>query len=196
MRQRQTQTSIKPALGLTEKIQIILSDCRMSNRDKIDCILVLAQSEIDEKDICLNREKIRQQLLSEILYLFAKIEKNQAIMNNKGYIYKRINLAWTNCREQGWTVPRNFQEQKYDYLENLQKKQVLTTKIETKKEKKKKEDEKKDKRNSGWHTKTWRRYERFYLGHDIEVEKKQKRQPTQLKLPLSGLTPNKNKEVE
>jgi hypothetical protein len=73
---------------------------------------------------------------------------------------------------------------------------VLTTKIETKKEKKKKEDEKKDKRNSGWHTKTWRRYERFYLGHDIEVEKKQKRQPTQLKLPLSGLTPNKNKEVE
>ena len=193
---KQEQTQIRPALTLSEKISIILNSCSMSNKDKIDCIMVLLESEIAEKDICLNWPKIRQQLMSEILYLFQKIEKDQALRHNKGYIYKRISLGWQNCRESGWTVPRNFQEQKYDYLENLQKKQVLTTKIETKKEKKKKEDEKKDKRNSGWHTKTWRRYERFYLGHDIEVEKKQKRQPTQLKLPLSGLTPNKNKEVE
>ena len=194
---KQEQTQIRPALTLTEKIQIILNSCNMNNKDKIDCILILIESEVQEKDICLNWPKIRQQLMSEILYLFSEIEKNQELKNNRGYIFRRVNLAWMNCRESGWTIPRDFQERKCNYLENLQKKQVLTTKIETKKEKKKKEDEKKDKRNkrnSGWHRRTWDRYNRYYLGVDADAKKKRQPQRQRL-LPLSGLTP-RNKEVE
>ena len=117
----------------------------MNNKDKIDCILILIESEVQEKDICLNWPKIRQQLMSEILYLFQKIEKDQALRHNKGYIYKRISLGWQNCRESGWTVPRNFQEQKCNYLENMLKKQVVVTKILTKKKAKEEKKEKKKK---------------------------------------------------
>ena len=188
---KQEQTQIRPALTLTEKIQIILNSCNMNNKDKIDCILILIESEVQEKDICLNWPKIRQQLMSEILYLFSEIEKNQELKNNRGYIFRRVNLAWMNCRESGWAIPRDNQERKCDYLENLKKKQTITTRILTKKEKKKK-----DKRNSGWHTKTWDRYNRYYLGFGVDADTKKKRQPQRQRLlPLSGLTP-RNKEVE
>ena len=176
-------TELRPALSLSEKISIILASS-MQDRDKIDAILVLAESEIVEKDICLNRSKIRQQLLSEILYLFAKIEKNQAIMNNKGYIYKRISLAWQNCREQGWAVPRNYQEKKCDYLENLLKKQAVMCEILTKKKKEEKKKEKKKKRNTGWHKKTWDRYNKFYLGVTSKSKKKPAREK-QGRLPIN-----------
>ena len=174
----QKSTSLRPALTLTEKIQIILNSC-MPNRDKIDCMQVLLQGEIEEKNICLNKQKIKQQIMSELLYLCEKIEKDEQRKNDKNWIWKRINLCWRNCIKSGWLLP---QEQRYegcDYLENLRGDKVVE-KIETKKMK----------RNTGWSRKTQARYERFYLG--VGVATKKKRQPQRQRLlPLSDLTPNK-----
>jgi len=156
-------------LRLPDKIQVILGS-KMKNKDKIDAITELIASEFSEKYIQLNIKKIRQQIMSEVLYLFEKIEENEEI--NKNYIRRRINLARQNCIN--WMV-RSWQD------ENLQGNQIFVVK------------DSEEERNADWHAKTWRRYERFYLGHDIEVEKKQKRQPARPKLPLN-LTPNK--EVE
>ena len=180
---KQEQTQIRPALTLSEKISIILNSCSMSNKDKIDCIMVLLESEIAEKDICLNWPKIRQQLMSEILYLFQKIEKDQALRHNKGYIYKRISLGWQNCRESGWAVPRNFQEQKCNYLENLQKKQEVMYELKPKKEEKKKE--KKKRRNTGWHSRTWDRYNKFYFGVTVKAKKQPAKREKQGRLPIN-----------
>ena len=180
---KKQEIPIRPALTLPEKIQII-SNSSMPNKDKIDCILVLWEGEIMEKNICLNREKIRQQLMSEILYLIANEESKKKI--GKGYIYKRINLGWRNCVKNGWVIPTGQKEQGCDFLENLQEKQLVMIK---------EEKGKKKKRNTGWHRSTWARYERFYLGRD-DVSTKKKRQPQRQRLlPLSGLTP-RNKEVE
>ena len=175
------QTSIRPALTLSEKIQIILGSCSMKNKDKIDAILVLVESEVREKDICLNWPKIRQQLTSEILNLFSKIEENQTVIN-RGYIYRRISLAWQNCRERGWSIPRNFRENGCDYLENLLKKQEVMYELKPKKEEKKKE--KKKKRNTGWHSRTWDRYNKFYFGVTAKA-KKQPAREKQGRLPIN-----------
>jgi hypothetical protein len=181
---KKQEIPIRPALTLPEKIQII-SNSYMPNKDKIDCIMVLVESEIAEKDICLNWPKIRQQLMSEILYLFQKIEKDQALRHNKGYIYKRISLGWQNCRENGWLIPRDFQERKCDYLANLQKKQAVMCEILTKKKKaEEKKKEKKKKRNTGWHKKTWDRYNKFYLGVTSKSKKKPAREK-QGRLPIN-----------
>jgi len=112
---RQEQTQIRPALTLSEKVQIVLNS-HMSNRDKIDCIVTLTESEIEERNINLNRKKIRKQIMSEVLYLFEKIEKNQKLKQNRNYIWKRINLIWRNCLQTGWLMPV---EEGCDYLENL-----------------------------------------------------------------------------
>jgi hypothetical protein len=178
-------TELRPALTLPEKIQIILDSC-MPNRDKIDCIMVLLETEIAEKDICLNWPKIRQQLMSEILYLFQEIEKNQELKNNRGYIFRRVNLAWTNCRESGWAIPRDSQERKCDYLENLLKKQMVMTEILTKKKAEEKKEENKQKRNAGWHSRTWDRYNKFYFG--ITVKAKKQPAPKRNRLPFISAT--------
>ena len=176
---KKQEIPIRPALTLPEKIQIILQSC-VAWKDKIDCMQVILQGEMEEKNICLNRQKIKQQIVSELLYLCEKIEGNEQRKNDKNWIWKRINLCWRNCIRSGWLLPREH-ERGCDYLENLMRDDKVVG-IEIRKMK----------RNTGWSRKTQARYERFYLGN----ESKKKRQPTQLKLPLSGLTPNKNKEVE
>jgi hypothetical protein len=143
--------------------------------------MVLLESEIAEKDICLNWPKIRQQLMSESLNLFSKIEENQTVIN-RGYIYRRISLAWQNCRKSGWSIPRNYRENGCDYLENLLKKQEVVCELKPKKEGKGKE--KKKKRNSGWHKRTWKRFNHFYLGVSDAKKKRQR----QLRLPLDLTT--------
>ena len=174
------QTSIRPALTLTEKIQIILQSC-MAWKDKIDCMQVILQGEMEEKNICLNRQKIKQQIVSELLYLCEKIEGNEQRKNDKNWIWKRINLCWRNCIRSGWLLPREH-EQGCDYLENLMRDDKVVG-IEIRKI-----EIRKMKRNTGWSRKTQARYERFYLG-----QKKERQPQRQLRLPLN-LTPNK--EVE
>ena len=169
---RKQEIPIRPALTLSEKVQIVLNS-HMSNRDKIDCIVTLTESEIEERNINLNRKKIRKQIMSEVLYLFEKIEKNQKLKQNRNYIWKRINLIWRNCLQTGWLIPV---EEGCDYLENLAKENIQKNQVVVREEK----------RNTGWHRKTWQRYERFYMGN----ESKKKRQPTRPRLPLN-LTPNK-----
>jgi hypothetical protein len=140
---------------------------------------IIAYLTIEERNINLNRKKIRKQIMSEVLYLFEKIEKNQKLKQNRNYIWKRINLIWRNCLQTGWLIPV---EEGCDYLENLAKENIQKNQVVVREEK----------RNTGWHRKTWQRYERFYLG---VVSTKKKRQPQrQQLLPLSDLTPNK--EVE
>ena len=168
------QTEIKPALTLTEKIQII-SNSYMTWKDKIECMRILIYGEIEEKNKILNQGKIEKQIMSEALYLAEKLEENQLA---RGYIYKRINLCWRNCLESGWMLPMQHCESGCEFLENLQKKQMVMT------PKKKKAEEKKKKRNTGWHKKTWDRYNKFYLGVTSKSKKKPAREK-QGRLPIN-----------
>ena len=86
---RRTQTSIRPALGLTEKIQIILNSC-ISWKDKIECMRILIFGEMEEKNKILNQAKVRQQVWSEALYLAEEIEKNPELAEKRGYVYRRV----------------------------------------------------------------------------------------------------------
>jgi hypothetical protein len=119
--------------------------------------------------------------------LFSEIEENRELKNNRGYIFRRVNLAWMNCRESGWAIPRDNQERKCDYLENLLKKQVVATEILTKQKKKKEEKkkEKKQKRNTGWHKKTWDRYNKFYFGVTAKAKKQPAKREKQGRLPIN-----------
>jgi hypothetical protein len=174
------QTEIKPALTLTEKIQII-SNSYMTWKDKIECMRILIYGEIEEKNKILNQGKIEKQIMSEVLYLAEKLEENPELA--RGYIYKRINLCWRNCLESGWMLPMQHCESGCEFLENLQKKQIVMTPKKKKAEEKKKE--KKKKRNTGWHSRTWDRYNKFYCGITTGAKKQPAPKPKRNRLPIN-----------
>jgi len=63
----------------------------------------------------------------------------------------------------------------------LQEKQMVMTLKKKKAEEKKKE--KKKKRNTGWHSRTWDRYNKFYFG--ITVKAKKQPAPKRNRLPIN-----------
>jgi hypothetical protein len=158
-------------LSLNQKIELVLNNAKMTNKEKIGVIALLIEGYITEKYEPTNIEKVHQQVMSETLYLLSRTKKGET---NQAFIRERINLTRRNCSK--WTTSK-YQEEN---LEGYQVYQVHPRK-----------EEKKRKRNTGWHSKTWERFNRFCLG--INVGTKKKRQPARPKLPLN-LTPNK--EVE
>jgi len=141
-------------MNTVQEIQIILGSC-MNNRDKIEAIVALIQSDMEETHIFLTPEKIRQQILSEILYLLEKIEKNK--VTTAGYISKRIKNCVKNCAQSGWIVPRRNKElNNIEYLENFS-----SASAESAEATKQEQPKKTRKRKKGWHKKTELRLERL-----------------------------------
>ena len=146
-------------MNTAQEIQIILGSC-MDNRDKIEAIWVLVESYLKEKNIFTNEGKIKQQVLSEILYL---LEKTNGRCTEK-YILNRIKLVERNCLQSGWIIPRNMVEIGCDYLENLKENQVVIEKKEIRKMQ----------RQTGWHKKTEQRFERLLLSSSTSTRKKRR----------------------
>jgi len=166
-------------LNLNQKIELVLNNAKMTNKEKIGVIALLIEGYITEKYEPTNIEKVHQQVMSETLYLLSRTKKGET---NQAFIRERISLTRRNCSR--W-IAKKYQEENF---EGYQVYQVVPRK------KKEEEEKKKKKRNTGWHRKTWERFNHFYLG----VDTKKKRQPQRQRLlPLSDLTPKSSeKEVE
>lgn len=152
-----------------KEIKLILDcvDYVMNNKNKIEAIYVLVESEMEETYFLTNIKKIRQQIISEILYLFEKFGKNNK--TTERYIENRIKNCIKNCIQNGWIIPRKKKEINVEYLENLQG-NLLEVQMQKRSEKTKKKTRKT--RKKGWHRKTEQRLERLLLSSTTKSKKR------------------------
>ena len=143
----------------------------MDNRSKIEAILTLIKGDLEEVYFFVNQAKIQQQILSEILYLFEKIEKNKV---TTGYINRRIKNCTKNCIQSGWLIPRTKKEINVEYLENLSWNQEKFDQDKLQLQNQKNKTTKKTKtRRKGWHKKTERRLEHLLTGTSKNRKKRE-----------------------
>jgi len=149
---------MKP-MSLSQKIKLVLDTSNMTNKCKIDVIVALIEGELQDKYECLNSKKIHQQVMSEVLYLFSRIGKDEI---NQTFIRERINLIRKNCW--GW-IAKKYQDS------NLEGNQIFCA------------AEKEEERDANWKKITWDRFNQFYLGA-LNKTTKPTRREKQGRLPM------------
>ena len=139
-----------PNLQTPQLIYIILNDSRMSDKNKILAIADLIESDITEKYVFIFKDEAYQQILSEVLYLFEKHEKDGV---NESWIKTRVKLLTRNLADFQLIKIRTAHEIDIDFIENIQNLPPPPSQPQNKNPHKK----------TGWQEKTYRRFERYCL---------------------------------
>jgi len=138
------------SLNASHEIFLILNDNSMSSKNKVFCILAIIKAEVCEKYEILQPEKVQQQILSEILYLY---EKNENRKVNVGWINTRLRFLIRTLADLHYIVIRTAYEVGIDFLDKLSSSPLPDPPNTARKYEK----------SSGWHQKTYRRFERYCL---------------------------------
>ena len=142
--------NVMPNLQTPQLICIILNDKTMPDKNKVLAIVDLIQSDLIEKYIFVFEEEAYQQILSEVLYMYEKHEKDCI---NESWIRTRIKLLTRNLVEFGSIKIRTAHEIDIDFIENIQNLPSPPSQPQNKNPHKK----------TGWQEKTYRRFERYCL---------------------------------
>ena len=122
----------------------------MSDKNKILAIADLIESDITEKYVFIFKDEAYQQILSEVLYLFEKHEKDGV---NESWIKTRVKLLTRNLTDFQLIKIRTAHEIDIDFIENIQNLPPPPSQPQNKNPHKK----------TGWQKKTYRRFERYCL---------------------------------
>ena len=122
----------------------------MSDKNKILAIADLIESDITEKYVFIFKDEAYQQILSEVLYLFEKHEKDGV---NESWIKTRVKLLTRNLTDFQLIKIRTAHEIDIDFIENIQNLPPPPSQPQNKNPHKK----------TGWQEKTYRRFERYCL---------------------------------
>ena len=184
-------------MNTSDLILILLQNKNLSNRNKFLSIVEIISSWLIDKYFFVFPEKAKQQISSEILYLFEKYEKSKRA--TRAWITTRLNLLKKTLLEQGLIRLRTAFEVgiDFDFMENLsssEKENLSLSEVENFSSSEQPEeentnflillDEPRPKyKERGWQDKTYRRFEKFVLRRSPPPKKKRKIEV----VPLTGL---------
>ena len=180
-------------MNTSDLILILLKNKNLPGRNKFFSIVEIIVSSLNDKYFFVFPEKAKQQISSEILYLFEKYEKSKRA--TRAWITTRLNLLKKTLLEQGLIRLRTAFEVGIDFMENLspsEKENLSLSEVENFSSSEQSEEninfllleEARPKyKRTGWQEKTYRRFEKFVLRRSPPPKKKRKIEV----VPLTGL---------
>jgi len=184
-------------MNTSDLILILLQNKNLSNRNKFLSIVEIISSWLIDKYFFVFPEKAKQQISSEILYLFEKYEKSKRA--TRAWITTRLNLLKKTLLEQGLIRLRTAFEVGIDFMENLspsERENLSLSEVENFSSSEQPEQPEEENTNfllleeakpkykrTGWQDKTYRRFEKFVLRRSPPPKKKRKIEV----VPLTGL---------